>query len=167
MKKAISLFLVFSILLLSGNVFAKEKKGADLIILKTDGTKVRGELIAVKANSLILIERRSGADVPIKISEIKTARIHKNSLLPTTIGLSAGLATGFGVIAATAPKEQSFAEPWDLGPAMAGLVIAALGLTIGIVAGTDKTFLIEGKSDSETQEILKELSKKARVKNAM
>lgn len=44
MKKYISLFLVASILLVSGNLFAKHRRGADLIIQKTDGTQVRGEL---------------------------------------------------------------------------------------------------------------------------
>ena len=34
MKKFISLFLVFSILLLSGNLFAKEKRGANIAIYK-------------------------------------------------------------------------------------------------------------------------------------
>ncbi len=35
MKKFISLFLVLSILLLSGNMFAKEKRGANVEIYKT------------------------------------------------------------------------------------------------------------------------------------
>jgi len=39
MKKTISLFLTFSILLLSGNMFAKERKGADLIIQKRMANK--------------------------------------------------------------------------------------------------------------------------------
>jgi hypothetical protein len=63
MKKFISLFLVVSILLLSMPLKAKERKGADLIIQKTDGTQVRSELIAVKENSLLLLERDSGAHV--------------------------------------------------------------------------------------------------------
>ena len=60
MKKSISLFLMFSILSLSVNMFAKERKGADLIIQKVDGQQVRGELIAVKQTSLLLLERESG-----------------------------------------------------------------------------------------------------------
>jgi hypothetical protein len=47
MKKFISLFLVFSILLLSGNIFPKERKGAELIIQKLDGQQAKGELIAM------------------------------------------------------------------------------------------------------------------------
>jgi len=36
MKKFVSLFLVFSVFLLSGNLFAKERKGANFEIYKTN-----------------------------------------------------------------------------------------------------------------------------------
>ena len=52
MKKAISLFLVFSLITLSIPLVAKEKKGADLIIQRLDGTQVRGELITFKEFSV-------------------------------------------------------------------------------------------------------------------
>jgi hypothetical protein len=45
MRKFTALILVFSVLLLSGNLFAKERKGADLYIQKKDGQYERGELI--------------------------------------------------------------------------------------------------------------------------
>ena len=50
MRKTISLFLMFSVLSLSVPLTAKERKGADLIVQKTGGQQVRGELIAVKEN---------------------------------------------------------------------------------------------------------------------
>ncbi len=69
MKKFISLFLVFSILTLSIPLTAKERKGADLIIQKIDGQQVRGEFIAVKENSLLLLDRDTGADVTVDIED--------------------------------------------------------------------------------------------------
>ena len=65
MKKFVTLFLAFSILMLSVPLTAKERKGADLLIQKKDGAQVRGELIAMKENSLLLMERDSGADVTV------------------------------------------------------------------------------------------------------
>lgn len=169
MKKAISLFLVFSMLVLSRNVFATEKKGADLIILKTDGTEIRGELIAVKEKSLLLVERNSGIDYSININEIKITRIHKNSLLPVTIGLTAGIVIGMGVGSAIEQAKVFAPTGFDMnfGPLFLALGIASIGLTIGVLMGTDKTFQFEGMSKSETQESLKKLSKKARIKNPM
>jgi len=54
MRRFTAVFLVFSILLLSGAMYAKERKGTDLIIENKDGHKLVGELIAVKQNSLLL-----------------------------------------------------------------------------------------------------------------
>jgi len=70
MRKFIALFMVFSILSLSGNLIAKERRGAELMVDKKDGQQVRGELIAVKQDSLLLLERESGADVSVDIEEI-------------------------------------------------------------------------------------------------
>ena len=77
MKRFISLLLVVSILSLSIPLTAKERKGADLIVQKTDGAKVRGELIAVKENSLLLKERDTGADVSVDIGDVEVIRIVK------------------------------------------------------------------------------------------
>lgn len=61
-RKFISLFLVFSILMLSVNLYAKERRGAKLIVIKKDGGQIEGELITVKPNSLQLLEHY-GVDV--------------------------------------------------------------------------------------------------------
>jgi len=76
-KKFVSLFLIFSLLTVSGNLMAKERRGAELIIQKKDGQQVRGELIAVKENSLLMLV--SEADVSIDISDIKVITIVKES----------------------------------------------------------------------------------------
>jgi hypothetical protein len=161
MKKFVSLFLVFSMLTLSVPLTAKERKGADLIVQRKDGTQVRGELIAVKVNSLLLMERESGTDVSIDISEIKTSRIHRNTLIPATIGLIAGIVVGTEV-----SSQIESTQFMDLTPSIVGLGIALAGLVIGAAAGADTTIQIEGKSKLEIQEILGKLRKKARVKNS-
>ena len=79
MKRPVALLLMFSILAFSGNLYA-EKKGADLIIQKTDGTQVRGELIAVKKSSLLLLDRYSGSDVSIDITDIQGIQPHGTPL---------------------------------------------------------------------------------------
>ena len=48
MRKFTSFFLVGSLLFLSLPLVAKEKKGAEIIIQRIDGTLVRGELMQLK-----------------------------------------------------------------------------------------------------------------------
>ena len=171
MKKFISLFLVFSILALSGNLFAKERRGDELIIQKTDGTQVRGELIAVKQTSLLLLEQDSGADVTVDIGDIGIIKTVKKSKLwigagyEFLIGIVIGAIVGVTLFDDPTSREIT-AEGWA---AIGALVGGGVGLLIGGIIGAasrkDKTIQIEGKSDSEIQEILEELRKKARVKN--
>ena len=185
MKKFISLFLVVSILAFSVNLFAKERKGADLIIQRTNGTQVRGELIAVKQTSLLLLERESGVDVSVDIREIKLIEIVKKSktLARGSIGLISGGMVGalFGFMKGDDPAGYGtmWGKPlWiEQGILIAeekalyygiliGLSGAILGGIIGALEGADKTILIEGKSDSEIKEILEKLRKKAMVRNS-
>ena len=172
MKKSVSLFLVFSLLSLSGNMFANERKGAELYIQKKYGYYERGELIAVKQNSILILERYSGADVTVDIRNIRVIKVVRESetLVGGIIGLFLGGVIGY-FIGYPQGDEGGFviiSKPiaGGIGAAIGGVSGALVGAGIGIAVGADKTIQIEGKSDSEIQEILAKLRKKARVKNA-
>jgi len=55
-EKFMVFLIIFSLLVLSGNLYAK-KQGAELLIQKKDGQQIKGELIAVKKNSILLMGR--------------------------------------------------------------------------------------------------------------
>ena len=171
MKKYTVLFLVFSILVLSGNLCAK-KKGADLIVQKTDGIQIRGELIAVKENSLLLLNRLSGTDVTVDVSDIRLIKIMQksNTLSYGVLGFFVGGMIGYAIGYDQGNKSKiQIISPSYTGLAGAGIgsVLAGLGgVLIGaMVSNSSKTVQFEGKSDSEIQEILNEIRKKARIQN--
>ncbi len=171
MKRFIALFLVFSILTLSMPLTANWKKGADLIIQKTDGQQVRGKLIAVKKTSLLLLERDSGADVTVDIDDIRIITIVKKSkfLKDTGFGFLIGTAIGSGVsiIYSLGGTKEQGSSGFDAYGAV--FIFAIIGTAIGgifsVVSG-NKTIRIEGKSDLEIQKILEKLRKKAMVSNS-
>jgi hypothetical protein len=171
MKRYIALFLVFSMLTLPIPLTSKERKGADLIIRKTDGTLERGELIAVKENSVLLLDRESGTDVTVDINDIYLITIVKKSKFLKGAGLGFLIGAGIGILI---PAGYSVFDDLGEDPELAyfglGVLGGALGLFFGalggLAAGTDKIIQFEGKSDSEIQEILAKLRKKARIRNA-
>ena len=173
MKKFIALFLAISFLLMNCGPLNRgvrvglepnQKPGVLLVIQQKDGDLVGGELIAVKENSLLLLERDSGADVTIDIKDIRVIKIIKKS--KAGVGLLAGGAIGafFGYLT-KAPKTESegLFFPWNA--TGGGILGGLLGLVTGAVAGTDETIQIEAMPDSEIQKILEKLRKKARVTN--
>lgn len=146
-------------------MFAKEKKGAELIIQKTDGNQVRGELIAVKENSLLLLERDSGADVSVGASDIKTITIVKKSKTGTYVWtlLPIGAVIGAAVSTCWRGGLVSDATLTTIGIAVGGISGILIGVIIGTAARNDEIIQFEDKLDSEIQEILEKLSKKARI----
>ena len=170
-KKFIVLFLVFSLLALSGNSYAK-KRGTELEIQKKDGQLISGELIAVKKDSLLLLE--SGIDISVDIKDIVVITIVKKSraLVGATFGALAGGGIGATVvplIGAPAPiilSSMAAEEKTILGGIFFGFIIGAVcGGLIGADAGTDKKIQIEGKSELEISEALDKLRKKARIRD--
>jgi hypothetical protein len=170
-KKFISSFLIFSLVMLSGNLYAKERRGAKLVITKKDGQQIRGELITVKPNSLLLLDAEE-KDVSIDIRDIKVIRIVKKSKVLKGIGLGLLIGGGTGALIGFSggvdsdvflASTSTAAEKALLG----GIAFGALGLLIGGIVGLaskgEKTIQIENMTDSEIQKTLDKLRKKARI----
>lgn len=162
MKKFMSLFLIFSLLALSGTLFAKERQGSKLIVQKKDGEQVKGELIAVKNKSLLLMDSESGADVSIEIGKIKVITIVKKSWL--LLGTGIGLLAGGTIVAINRNKWEKTQSIGDYFTSLIGVpvITTLLGAGIGGGVGVDEKIQIEGSLDLEIYRILEELRKKAR-----
>ena len=155
MKRFIALFLIFSLIMLSANLYAKERRGAKLIVTKKDGQQIEGELITVKPNSLLLLDTE-GKDVSVGIADIKVIKIKRKSkaLLGAGIGfLACIVAAKIGII------NQIY---------FVGIFIITGMITGGMwggYIGRDKTIQIEGMTDLEIREALNKLRKKARIRD--
>jgi len=190
-KKFIALFLISSFLTLPANLIAQERRGVELIIQRigdqarkvkrtqfdgtpwetTDITGIYGELIAVKPNSLLLLDA-SGKDVSVDIADIKAIRIVKKSKFWTGAGLGALIGGAAGAILgySSGDDEDTFISftaeaKAGLGAISFGLVGLLLGGIAGAGAGKDKTFQIDRMSNSEIQETMDKLRKKARIRD--
>ncbi len=161
-NKLVSLFLVFFLLTLSGNLYAK-KQGAKLIITKKNGLQTAGELITVKENSLLLLNTE-GWDVSVGIADIRDIRILKKSKAGT--GALIGLVI-CGVGGVLAPHLAGERDPWYW--SQVGVLTGAAGLLMGAIAGglfgIDKKIRFERMTDSEIKETLEKLRKKARIRD--
>jgi len=144
-----------------------ERREGSIILTKKDGRQIEGELITVKENSLLLLDRY-GIDASIEIRDIRTIRIVKRS--------KAGLGSVTGpliVIGVVALVEITANRQSEEGALIGGVMLAALfsvpasilGGIIGAVAGKYKTIHFEGMTDSEIKKALDKLRKKARIRD--
>lgn len=164
-KKSVVLALV-CILVIPFSILAKEKRGAELIVNMKDGQSVRGELITVKENSILLLSE-SGADVSVDIQDIKVIRVVKKSKALQGAGYGFLISAASFSALAWATDEEYFTDPEGGGPLVLALFFGIPGLLLGgaggAILGIDKTIEIEGKADSEIQEIMEDLRSKARI----
>ncbi len=189
-KKFISLLLIFSFLMINCISFrttsSKERRGAELIIQRKSDppeitrlkgtpweksviTGIRGELIAVKQNSILLLDTE-GKDVSVDIKEIKYIKVKISKKTRRACGAIIGILTlgSIIVILGVAPGKEQGELTWQnsiLVMALLGPIVAQLGAIIGAAGERYKTIQIEGMTDSEIQETLDYLRKRARIRN--
>ena len=121
--------------MLANKIAKKQKHGIKLIVQKRDGQEIRGGLIAVKHNSLLLLEFESAAEVSIEIIDIKVIKVIKKSLLEILVAI-VGISEGV----------------W-------------LDKDSRAILRRYKTIQIEGKTPEEIEKVIKKLQSKIRVKN--
>lgn len=98
------LLVIFSLVLPNYSWAKKTKRRAQIVITKTDGTMVEGELLSVKEDSILLMSNSGNNRIEINVNEIYKIRINKKSqfgkgvgnfpLIGALIGLVAGVIGG-------------------------------------------------------------------------
>jgi len=149
MKKSTVLFLMFSLILLSGNMISRERQGARIIVHKKDGQILKGELVAVQQTHMLMLNSKTKYDERIDISDVKAMnvigkpRIGLRILIGSMLGAGIGSALGFAEGDDPSYTEDSIlwgpqmvdpetAEEKALGYGIWGAAIgAALGASIG------------------------------------
>lgn len=165
--KLVATILAFLMLALPGTLSAANWRGIDIIVTTQDGRQFRGELIAVKPDSLVLLDA-DRKDLSIRVAEIKNIKVRRRSkaLQGLLYGFLAGAVGGaiWGGIAAD--------EEWGVagGAFLGGIFIAPptglLGLAAGMGAGLDDETDLAGLPEPELDRILANLSRRAREPEA-
>ena len=157
--------LVVLFLVLPADLAAKERRGANLVVTRLDGSQVRGELIAVKPDSLLLLSDL-GRDESIDLANIKSIRIVRKSRAGkgAFIGSMGGVLTGVVLGAASGGIDEftsGGAAVW-LGITL-GVVGGLGGLVVGSMAGVDSSFTVAGKAETVVAAYWDKLRAHARV----
>ena len=165
--KLVAAILAILMLALPGTLSAANWRGIEIIVTTQDGRQFRGELIAVKSDSLVLLDAER-KDLSILVAEIKNIKVRRRSkaLQGLLYGFLAGAVGGaiWGGIAAD--------DEWGVagGAFLGGLFIAPptslLGLVAGMGAGLDDETDLAGLPEPELDRIWAKLSRQAREPEA-
>lgn len=122
--------LVAALIFSPAGLAAQERRGADLVVTTQDGTRVSGELVAVKADSLLLLS--GGRDVSIPEAEIGSVRIVRTP--PIGFLSVAGFLLASGAVGMTTEPNEEWG--W-IGAGLVGMGGSVVGLIGGLAAGKD------------------------------
>ena len=177
MKKVIALILV-AILFFTAQeeMLAVEKQGIQIYVHFKNGKSIKGELICVKQDGLLVLDPTTGGGRSIAMSEVKAIDIARKA----QVGLGMLLGTLSAIVIGSViegPFHDKRTSGWFGGEP--GVYTAAeqrrdallpygvggfgVGALIGVACGIDKRFKIDGRSEHEVREVLEKLRKKARV----
>jgi len=124
-RSAIIALAVAALLAAPGGLAAKGRRGALIMLTKADGAEVRGELVSVKPDSIILL--RSGDVLTIPRDKVHSVTLMRRSRRGS--GALTGLTTGaiVGVVWSAGAKDDRYQR-------LSGVIFGGLGLVIGMVA---------------------------------
>ena len=162
LRRLTAVTLVLTVFCLPISLQAKGYRGSALIVTLKTGSQIRGELIAVKPDSLLLLGL-DFKDTSVAVADIAAIRIVRRS--KAWQGLLYGSvpgAVGGAIYGATAADGDMGA----LAAVFCGVVFGAasglVGLAAGMASGMDTELVLAGLSDAETDKVLDKLNRQAR-----
>jgi hypothetical protein len=145
------------------------KQGAYIEVQKQDGAIIKGELLAVRRNMIIIQVSSYGSYEFIDLSDIALLQIQKKSrLLGASLGFLRGSITGtvIGDLSATSISHRTKKRTITImGGAVGGLIGALFGHSKGTPVNKSETYIFKGKSQVEISAILSEINSKARIRD--
>lgn len=145
------------------NLAAKERRGANLIVTTKDGGQFPGELVAIKPDSLLLLDDVTGHDRSVALDDVSVIKIVRKSKALT--GLLVGFVPGAvgGAVWGAHASDSDMAELAALfGGLVVGSVAGLVGLAAGLGLGLDSEIDFAGLTEAEKSGVLAKLNRQAR-----
>jgi hypothetical protein len=146
------------------------RRGIDVKIWLLDGGRVNGELIAVRADTIIV--KSAVIESTVAIADIDSIVVPEDvvgAAWPRQLGLYAGIA--LGVVAAGAYSRWYYDKhdgiplwAWPVGIAGGAWIGEAAGGLLSGKEGRDKLYPIKGQSPEAVARIMTKLKRKARLR---
>lgn len=170
MRKILALFGVFLLAAVAPKLTAKERRGADVVAVTKNAQVVRGELIAVKGQAILVVDSATGGDHAIDISDLNSLSVviakKSNPWAAAAVGclIGGGIGALVGHEIGKPDGGLDFSTPFTVGGAALGAITGGgSGYLIAAHKKKKDLYTFEGKSPAEIDQFLASLRLNARV----
>ena len=161
---ATTLIFVLAITLASLPLPARERRGSDVVVILTDGSKIKGELLAVKTDALLVFDRAAHQGKRIDLGQVARVKVLKTFWGFTGMFFGFGLGTG---IAKLTYDESEFYVPQMRVSLIIMAVCTLAGGIIGAVKSVPTKITLAGESSLSIQQNLEKLKRHARERESV
>lgn len=167
-KKNIAAILAFVLVMASVNLPlpARERRGSTVEVTMTDGSRIKGELLAVKDDALLVYDRDADQGKRLDLQEVVQVKVLKESKFLE--GIAIGIAVGLVISINNLKKidRESLMPLFEGIGCFLPLPITGLcGGLLGALSGIDKKLSLAGESSRSVQQNLEKLKRYAREKD--
>ena len=139
---------------------AKERRGATVVVTMADGSLVKGELLVVKADALLIYDRDSGLGKSLDLQHVVKLKVIRESKF--LLGMIFGLGVGMGLTSYSIKKEDRAGLFYGLGSMLLTPLTGLCGGILAAIASKDKKLSLAEKPSQAIQENLKRLKRYSR-----
>ena len=141
-------------------LLAKERRGSTVEVTMADGNRVRGELLSVKSDALLVFDKNARQGKSIDLHQVAGVKLLKKSRFLTGLGLGLVIGLGYCVynLEILGNDEDLARLSYIVLPPVTGLA----GGILGALAGMSERFSLAGASSQNVQQNLKRLAGYAR-----
>ena len=143
---------------------AKERRGSTVEVTMIDGSQVKGELLAVKSDVLLVYNRAAGQGKSLNLQQAAKVKVLKKSKFLT--GLAIGLGGGLVMAVGSGFKWPFNGNNEEMSNLIFPLVTSWFGGILGGFAGMSEKFSLAGESSRSLQQNLVRLKRHAREQDA-
>lgn len=142
---------------------ARDRRGSTVEVTLADGSRFKGELLAVKADVLLLFDRLAGQGRSVDLHQVTRVTLFKGSRFLAGLGLGLVLGLGYCVynLEILGNDEDLARLSYIVLPPISGLA----GGILGALAGMSESFALAGGSSQAVRQNLKRLKRHARERD--
>jgi predicted membrane protein len=140
---------------------AGERRGSDVVVVLIDGSKVKGELLAVKTDALLIYDKNSFQGKSIDLGQIAKVKVLRTFWGLT--GMVFGLGVGVGIARLTYDESEFYVHQMRTSLIIMAFCTLAGGIFGAVKSAPTKITLI-GESSLNVQQNLEKLKRHAREK---